>query len=140
MTSLKARFSSRRYITLAPMLLVAAGAGALLFCFEPGRHGFYPRCLLHQTTGLLCPGCGSLRAMHQLLHGHILEALHLNALFVLAVPPACYWVARSRVRAMKRQPANLDIQPRWFWTVLIACTLFGILRNLPFAHALWLAP
>jgi len=140
MTALKVGFLSARAFTLAPLVLVATGSIALLFFFEPGRHGFYPRCLLHQTTGLLCPGCGSLRAMHQLLHGRVLEAIHLNALFVLAFPAAGWLVARSAFRAWKGQPASLDLQRQWFWTFLIACTLFGILRNLPFAHAAWLAP
>ncbi len=57
-----------------PSLVVAilmALAGIVLFCFDPERCGFYPICIFHQSTGLLCPGCGSLRAMHQLLHGHL---------------------------------------------------------------------
>src|SRR5207245_10112823 len=57
----------------------------LLYLFDPSQHAFYPRCQFHALTGLYCPGCGSLRAMHQLLLGHIPTAFHLNALFLLAL-------------------------------------------------------
>ena len=47
------------------------GLAAVLFFFNPAQSGFYPFCVFHRTTGLLCPGCGSLRALHQLLHQRI---------------------------------------------------------------------
>lgn len=37
-------------------------------------------------TGLDCPGCGSQRAVHELLHGHIQSAFYLNPLFVVSLP------------------------------------------------------
>ena len=37
----------------------------------------------HAMTGLWCPGCGGLRAVHDLTHGHLVTALHENALVVL---------------------------------------------------------
>ena len=65
----------------ATMSLVALAAG-VLFCFDPNRYPFYPLCFFHRATGLLCPGCGSLRALHQLLHGNLATAFHFNALLV----------------------------------------------------------
>src|SRR5882724_8290263 len=94
---------SSRGFGFALTVLLAAAASLLLFFFEPGRYAFYPRCLFHQTTGLLCPGCGSLRAMHELLHGHVIAAVHLNALFVICIPPVCWVAARSFVRRLKDQ-------------------------------------
>lgn len=61
-----------------------AGVGAL-YLIDPARHEIYP-CLLRATTGLQCPGCGGLRATHQLLHGHLAAAWSLNPLAVLLVP------------------------------------------------------
>jgi len=54
----------------------ALGSGAVLFLFDLAKHGFYPICLFHSLTGLNCPGCGATRAAYQLLHGHLLRALH----------------------------------------------------------------
>ena len=112
----------------------------VLFLFDPGQYRFYPRCIFHQTTGLLCPGCGSLRALHQLLHGQIVAAVHFNALLVLGTPMAAWLAVRSLSRRLNGQSQSLGLHPAWLWTALAAVVLFGILRNLPFAHAAWLAP
>ena len=129
-----------RPLFLFSMLMLAVVASLLLFFFEPGSYNFYPRCLFHQTTGLLCPGCGSLRAFHQLLHGHLAAALHLNVLFVFSLIPASLFAARSFLFALKRETRPLDFHPAWFGAALFIGLLFGVLRNLPFAHAASLAP
>lgn len=66
-------------------LWLVGGLAALivLWRFEPSGQAFYPRCWLYQTTGLKCPGCGSTRALHALLHGEVRTALQLNPLAVL---------------------------------------------------------
>ena len=131
--------TSRGFAFALTLILVFA-ASLLLFFFEPGRYAFYPRCLFHQTTGLLCPGCGSLRAIHQLLHGHLVAAVHLNALLVFSVPPVCWVAGRSFFRGLKGQSQMPNFHAAWLWAALILGLSFGILRNLPFAHSLWLAP
>src|SRR5215475_918213 len=68
--------------------ILAIGCGATLYFFNPAQHGFYPVCTFYRTTGLLCPGCGTLRAMHQLLHGNLEAAVRLNAFTVSLLPIA----------------------------------------------------
>jgi hypothetical protein len=133
-------WTPRRRRWMLPALIIAAtGLGALiLFAFNPVQFAFYPTCQFYKMTGLLCPGCGSLRAWHQLLHGHILTALHLNPLAVLAVPVGGFWLRRYVLR--EEELASMPVKPAWLWiggAVLIA---FCILRNLPVGSALWLAP
>ena len=129
-----------RALAFAGVVALAAGASLVLFLFDPGEYRFYPRCVFHQTTGLLCPGCGSLRALHHLLHGHVSAAVHFNALLVLSAPAAGWLAARSAFRSLNGQPQSFGFHPAWLWAALAAVVLFGILRNLPFAHAAWLAP
>jgi hypothetical protein len=45
----------------------------------------FPKCPFRSLTGLLCPGCGSQRGIHQLLHGHFAEAFKLNALLIPSI-------------------------------------------------------
>ncbi len=120
--------------------LALTAAGAVLFLFNPSEWGFYPFCFFYRTTGLLCPGCGSLRAMHQLLHGHVAAALRFNALFVMSLPLLGWYGARIAVGKFQRRPVSLSIRPAWCWIGLAVMVIFGILRNLPIARAVWLAP
>ena len=66
--------------------LVAAGSLVwLYFRYDPAQH-LFPKCPFLMLTGFKCPGCGSQRAVHQLLHGDITGAAQANILFVLLLP------------------------------------------------------
>ena len=69
-------------------LLVVAVAVSVIYFFDPATAGFYPSCLFKSVLGMGCPGCGSLRAVHQLLHGNFDAAWGLNRLVVVALPLA----------------------------------------------------
>jgi len=86
------------------------GAGAVLYWFDPASHGFYPRCLFHEWTGLHCPGCGSLRALHQLSHGHLGAAFGSNPLLILALPFLGWIMAARLLRRFDR--SRLARNPR----------------------------
>jgi hypothetical protein len=129
-----------RTVPLALSLLAALAAGAVLFLFNPSEHSFYPFCLFYRTTGLLCPGCGGLRAMHQLLHGHLAAAFRFNALFICSLPFLGWWGLRCVLARIRHQPAPMGFRPAWLWFGFAVLVLFGILRNLPFAQQVCLAP
>jgi Protein of unknown function (DUF2752) len=80
----------RRLITgawaMACLLVMAA-----VYSFPPGQYSFYPRCPFYAATHLLCPGCGSTRALYALLHGDPGAALHYNAMFTLLLPFLLGW-------------------------------------------------
>jgi len=126
--------STRAQIALASC--ACAGATAFLYAVDPNRHAVYPQCLLYNTTGIYCAGCGATRAIHALLHGRVIEALHDNALFVAALPLLLY-VAGSYALAAWR--ANLwpeipvdrrKLMRRGVWIFLLMIS-FMVLRNLP---------
>jgi hypothetical protein len=110
---------------------LATLVGVTLFCFDPNQYSFYPRCIFHQTTGLLCPGCGALRAIHQLLHGHVVTAFRFNPLFIVALPVLLGYGVLCWIRALRAAPIPIGITSKWVW-VLTGCVLaFSIWRNLP---------
>lgn len=92
----------------APRWQIALGtcacvaAGAYVYEVDPAQ-GAYPQCLLYQTTGIYCAGCGATRACHALLHGRLLEALHDNVLFVSLLPVALALVMLYAVRAWREE-------------------------------------
>lgn len=118
----------------------AAAAGlALVALVDPSRPGHYPTCPFLALTGLSCPGCGSLRALHALAHGRVAEAVGLNALLVLVALPllALAWVGWAR-RAAARRPRARLAHPAWVWALLALTVAFGAARNSP--GGAWLAP
>ncbi len=125
----------RAVLLLLGMLAASAGA-AVLFFFNPSQNGFYPFCLFHKATGLLCPGCGSLRATHQLLHGHVLAAVHCNALLVLALPVGAGFALKRFSDQRRSSPKPLVIRPLWLWCGFAVMVLFCVFRNLPLGQFL----
>jgi hypothetical protein len=118
-------------VVLAAALLPAAAAGLVLFCFDPSRYHFYPVCFFHKTTGLLCAGCGALRAMHQLLHGHLVTAFRFNPLLVVSLPFFLWFGVKGVAQKARNQPVALGIRPVWWWLLLGVLIGFTLLRNLP---------
>ncbi len=115
--------------------------GIVLFEFNPSHYGFYPRCWLYTSTGIYCPGCGSLRAMHQLAHGHLATALRCNLLLTLSVPFVAIFALRYAASWTAGKPLpTLAIRPRWIKALAVVLVLFTILRNIPCAPFIYLAP
>lgn len=121
----------------AVCLLVAVG---ILCRFDPAGNRWFPPCVFHKLTGLHCPGCGSTRAMYQLLHGQIGAALRLNALAVLALPFLGYWVARALCGRAGRQWPALSVPSLAARGLAVGVIAFWILRNIPAWPFTWLAP
>jgi len=59
---------------------------ALYYSFNPAYAGFFPQCPFWKTTGFLCPGCGSQRAIHALLHLDLVAAFKFNPLAIGSLP------------------------------------------------------
>jgi hypothetical protein len=120
--------------------LLAAVAGLMLFCFDPRQYHFYPVCFFHQTTGLLCPGCGALRATHQLLHGHLAAAFRFNPVLVVSLPMLLWCGVSFARQKASRRPFSLGLRPVWLWLILAVVLVVSVLRNLPGAPFAMLRP
>jgi|SRR4030095_3545768 hypothetical protein len=108
--------------------------GALyLFLFEPGKTGFFPPCMFRLLTGLTCPGCGSTRALHQILHGHLLAAFELNPLFLTAIPFLLYALLRYSIIVMRGgNPGKNSLPAPYVYALFVIVLSFWIFRNTPF--------
>lgn len=99
------------------------------FC-DPGNCVFLPKCMFHEVTGFYCPGCGNTRALHALLHGHIIQSLHYNLLLIPTLLTVLVLLLNPGL-AMKRYTG---------WIIAGIVIAFAILRNLPWAPFILLAP
>lgn len=104
----------------------------LLWLVDP-RQVALPLCILHQATGLHCPGCGATRATHELLHGRLLSALQDNALWVLSLPVVLYGAASETQRRVwgRALPGDLARRPGLLLLIATVALVFGVLRNVP---------
>lgn len=125
---------------------IALGIGAILVAVvlwqvDPNAPGNgLPPCPFLALTGLYCPGCGSTRALHALLHGDLGHALAMNPLLVLSLPllalmainAAGVWTPPGHSRAW-----HVVSHPKfWLWLLLG----YTVARNLPWWPLSWLAP
>jgi hypothetical protein len=123
-------------------LRLTTGASAIAFLcalgvvykFSPTEYAFYPRCIIYSTTHWLCPGCGSTRALHALLHLDWQGAFHYNALFTVLAPPALLWLSFCVYRVMRYGQFPRVMVPRRLNAGLIAVVLlFTVARNTLFS-------
>lgn len=106
--------------------LAIGGAVCLLYFFAPSAYSFFPQCGFHSLTGWDCPGCGTLRATHQLLHGNVADAFRLNPLFMVLLP-FFGLLLMPKVRNAFFQAAW---RKHWMAVLLALLIAFTIWRNL----------
>lgn len=128
-----------------PALIIAATVPVLvlLYFFADARYsGFFPRCPFFTLTGLLCPGCGSQRAVSSLLHGQIMQAINYNVLLVASLPLLFYslLIGLLNVFRSKQLTQKIFYSPVFVKIVLAVVVLFGVLRNIPVYPFTMLAP
>lgn len=125
----------------APLLTITglAAATAALHVRDPhvsGSWGFCPSAAL----GFWCPGCGGLRAVHDLTDGDVASAASSNLLLVVLAPLAiaalAAWLVLRWRGAAVRPPRSAVLVGGW--VLMAAAGVFTLLRNTPAAP--WLAP
>lgn len=73
------------------IVMVLAVLAVVYFFVDPMEVRWMPRCIWKVATGTDCPGCGSQRMAHALMHGDLLGAWHANA-YALCMLPLIGWM------------------------------------------------
>ena len=124
-----------------PVLVAGAVlvASVVLHLRDPHRSGSYLFCPWLVLTGTYCPGCGGLRAVHDLTHGDLAAAASSNLLLVVSLPVLLGLWARwlgDRWRGVVHGAHRAGVGGA---VALGAVSLgFWVARNLPGLE--WLAP
>ena len=130
-----------RWRRLAPPLLLAAGVAAAtvyVHQVDPNQPGHYPLCPSYAIAGIWCPGCGMLRATHDLTHLDLAGAMARNPIApAVLLGMVLLWLAwtwsRWTARPIRWQPGT------WSPYVVGGLVLaFTIARNVP--GWTWLSP
>ncbi len=117
-------------VWIAGIIAVLAIALAIVYYyFDPVEARWMPRCLWKVATGTDCPGCGSQRMAHALVHGDILGAWHANA-FALCMIPLIGLLLVLELNREKYPKAYRKVHAPWvIWTLAAAVLIWWILRN-----------
>ncbi|MBN2161970.1 MAG: DUF2752 domain-containing protein [Pontiellaceae bacterium] len=125
---------------ISRLIVVALIGAAAFFIWQkaPEQNRAIPHCPVFQLTGFHCSGCGSLRAVHSLLHGDFARAWTMNPLTVMLLPLIAVLAAEELL--LGRHRLTQQIRPAYLWILLATFIIFGIIRNLPFYPFTCLAP
>ncbi len=127
---------------IALLVTLFGGFFLIYFSYNPSENSFFIPCPFHYITGFFCPGCGSQRAVHLLLHGDVVGAFRFNPLMVLTLPILIYgmaitianWIFETKYRLM------LFYSNLFIFGYFGLAILYWILRNLPIYPFNLLAP
>lgn len=128
---MKRRIAGFQSTFLIPAAVVAGISALCIYAYwNPADSAWFPRCPVLLLTGLRCPGCGSQRMLHALLHGDIAGAWGFNALLTLLLPLILALIIVEPFRF--RYPRLYAVlHSRWVIVpVLTAMGLWTILRNI----------
>ncbi|MFD1063745.1 DUF2752 domain-containing protein [Winogradskyella litorisediminis] len=103
--------------------------------------GIFPKCPFYVVTDFHCPGCGSQRAIHDLLHLRVLDALKHNVtLIIVVIVLLAKLYAIITTRYKKKYHYNLTYKPWFTYAIIVIVFLYWILRNIPIYPFTELAP
>jgi hypothetical protein len=100
--------------------------------YNPSESQRFPKCPFLQITGFKCPGCGSQRAIHNLLNLEISKAFHFNSILVLSIPYVLFGLILDNLKELS--PKMMKWRKILYGktsiiVVLIIILLFWLLRN-----------
>lgn len=110
--------------------MVVAALIVLYFFIDPAQSPFAPKCLFHEITGYDCPGCGSQRALHALLHGKFSRAWSFNPFIFIIIPVAVALGLIEAGRARFPRIYKKVYRPSTFILIIILIIGWTILRNI----------
>lgn len=122
----------RRFIKKIGIAVVIIVLGVIYSRFNPEDNNFFPQCPFYVLTDLKCPGCGSQRAVHYLLHLDFLSAFRANGLLVVSIPYIILGLIYDNIKNPK--PWMLKGRKILFGKfaihiLLLIITLFFLFRN-----------
>ncbi|MCX7835597.1 MAG: DUF2752 domain-containing protein [bacterium] len=119
----------------ASSLLVGMMVGVgiiLLYGFDPLTSKFYPPCIFYRLTHWYCPGCGTGRALHALLHLQWKQAFSYNPILF----PMLIFLGWDKIRSYYQLSGKWYLLPqKWQpyreWILVGVVMLYWIARNIP---------
>ena len=113
-------------------VVVAAVAIALLlfYALVDVDSGLMPRCPIKALTGFECPGCGSQRMIHALLHGDFAGAWRQNPFLIVMIPVMLAALVAELWRKRFPRLNRVILSPASIAVIIAATAIWTICRNI----------
>lgn len=126
----RAPHTTRVRVAVALALAITTAGLVLLYVRDPNVPGNYPPCPTFALAHIRCPGCGTLRALHALMHLDLGTAWDDNPLAVLALPLMLWMFASLGLVVLRGRGWRTPPLPRRAPEVVLALlVLYTVLRN-----------
>jgi hypothetical protein len=125
----------------AGLLTTLVMVAVLFFILDPDEQPIFPRCIFYSFSGYYCPGCGSQRAIHNLMHLNFAGVVQNNILFLPAMLAVTYHYLHPVLnRNFSWRLPNILYMKNTPWIIFGIIVFFWIIRNLPWYPFSALAP
>ena len=119
----------RPYIAFAIIAIMAILAFIYYF-FDPAETYWMPHCLWKTATGTDCPGCGSQRMAHALMHADIRKAWESNA-FAFCMIPVVILYSWLEINVSRHPNIYRRLHSPWIINLFISSIIiWWLLRNI----------
>lgn len=111
---------TKRKFIVSLTVVVGVSGFVFLYFYNPTEITGIPRCPFLALTGYKCPGCGTLRGIHHLLHLQFAKVWQMNPLLLVSLPLV---VAMSMSHRLRESAMVGRL-------VLATAMLYCVMRNL----------
>ncbi len=122
--------TTKKKVALISMAVLLIALAAVYYLFDPTEAVWMPRCIWKVLTGTDCPGCGSQRMAHALVHGDFAAAWRANAYALCMLPVIIFllWLELTR----ESHPILYARVHRPYLIILLALSVivWWLLRNM----------
>ena len=121
---------SKRAIWAIIVVVSFVALAIAYYLFDPVEVRWMPKCIWKVATGTDCPGCGSQRMAHALMHGDFSGAWHANAYAFCMIPVIIFllWLEFAKSRHPKLYIAVH--RPAVIMSLVATVILWWVFRNL----------
>ncbi len=114
------------------IVIMAVALAIAYYFFDPVEVRWMPRCLWKVATDTDCPGCGSQRMAHALMHGDFSAAWHANAYALCMIPVIVFLIWLEFAKDCYPKLYATVHRPAVIMSLMATIILWWIFRNLVF--------